>query len=182
MTIKRIAATFLASFTVLTVFINTANAGSQEVEEIQHDPKAVIAFSKGLEKYAAAKGARAFIIARKGRPTNDLPAGIFYTHTAIAIYSSVTLTDGSAVNTYAIHNLYQTQEDKTKKTKRYNSGPKCNDHFASIFIHKRSIHSRPGEIPVGRTSETQGREFEAFLFLFCFKPFSTALYNKQRFQ
>jgi hypothetical protein len=104
------------SWVCLLVFVwaTQANAGSQQSAEIQHKPEDIATFAKGVEKYAAAKGAQAFIIARVGRPVEDLPRGIFYTHTAIAVYSAITLGDGSVVNGYAIHNLYQDAEDKTR--------------------------------------------------------------------
>lgn len=91
-----------------------AYAGSQQQVNAQHKPQDIVAFSKGVEKYAASMGARAFIIARVGRPVEELPKGIFYTHTAIAVYSAITLEDGTIVNGYAIHNLYQLPDDKTK--------------------------------------------------------------------
>lgn len=101
-------------FAALFFVVGAANAGSQQNAQIQHKTEDVVAFSKGVEKYAAAKGARAFIISRVGRPVKDLPKGILYTHTAIAVYSAITLGDGSVVNGYAIHNLYQDANDKTK--------------------------------------------------------------------
>ena len=101
---------------LIFMWVGQANAGSQQNADIQHKAEDIVNFAKGVEKYAAAKGARAFILARVGRPVDDLPRGIFYTHTAIAVYSAITLDDGSVVNGYAIHNLYQDVEDKTKST------------------------------------------------------------------
>lgn len=97
---------------LIFIWAGQVNAGSQQNAKIQHKVEDVVSFAKGVERYAAAKGARAFIIARVGRPTDDLPKGIFYTHTAIAVYSAITLDNGSIVNGYAIHNLYQDAEDK----------------------------------------------------------------------
>ena len=85
-------------------------AGSNAGGEIKHEPEAIVTFAKDVEKYAASKGARAFIIARVGRPQKDLPKGIEFTHTAIAIYSDITLDSGEVVQGYAIHNLYQRNE------------------------------------------------------------------------
>lgn len=101
---------------LIFMWVGQVNAGSQQSAEIQHKPEDVVSFAKGVERYAAAKGARAFILARVGRPADDLPKGIFYTHTAIAVYSAITLDDGSVVNGYAIHNLYQDAEDKSKSS------------------------------------------------------------------
>ncbi len=82
-------------------------AGSRADKSPNIEPKRIIKFAKNVEKFAAEKGARAFIISRVGRPEKDLPRGIHYTHTAIAVYSSVELDDGSVVYGYAVHNLYQ---------------------------------------------------------------------------
>ncbi|WDE05123.1 DUF2145 domain-containing protein [Thalassomonas viridans] len=84
-----------------------ALAGSQAGTEAKFAPETITAFAKNVEKYAAAQGAGAFIIGRIGRPQQELPKGIRFTHTAIAVYSAITLKDGSTVNGYAIHNLYQ---------------------------------------------------------------------------
>lgn len=82
-------------------------AGSQAGTKAQFAPEEITGFAKDVEKYAAAQGARAFIIGRIGRPQKDLPKGIKFTHTAIAVYSAITLKDGSTAKGYAIHNLYQ---------------------------------------------------------------------------
>ncbi|GAC14614.1 DUF2145 domain-containing protein [Aliiglaciecola lipolytica] len=91
-------------------------AGSQSDAAIQHAPEKIVKFAKDVEKYAASKGARAFIIARMGRPEKELPAGIRFTHTAVALYSNITLDNGETVQGYAIHNLYQKtgQSDKSE--------------------------------------------------------------------
>lgn len=99
---------------LLTLTSVAAWAGSQAEGERQFAPEQISRFAKGVEKYAAAKGARAFIIGRQGRPTDELPAGVEFTHTAIAIYSVITLPDGSTAKGYAVHNLYQTATDLTK--------------------------------------------------------------------
>ena len=77
-------------------------------------PERIIKFAKDIEKYAASQGAHAFIISRVGRPENALPKGIKYTHTAIAVYSNITLDDDEVVQGYAIHNLYQNSDDLSK--------------------------------------------------------------------
>lgn len=93
----------------------TAHAGSAQDNAITLPIKQVEKFAKHVEKYAAAEGARAFIIARVGRPEKELPKGINFTHTAIAVYSQISLESGEKVNGYAIHNLYQ-KEDKLDKS------------------------------------------------------------------
>jgi hypothetical protein len=86
---------------------SNAEAGSQSSAEPKFTPKQIKLFAKQVEYYAAKKGARAFIIARVGRPKKDLPRGINYTHAAIAVYSNIELQNGEIVQGYAIHNLYQ---------------------------------------------------------------------------
>src|SRR5690606_22934133 len=82
-------------------------AGSEAGGASHFTPEAIGQFAKSVEHYAAEAGARAFIIARQGRPESELPDGIRFTHTAIAIYSTVTTADGRQLKGYAIHNLYQ---------------------------------------------------------------------------
>ena len=91
-------------------------AGSAQNNDIELSVDAVETFAKDVELLAASKGARAFIIGRVGRPEKDLPAGIKFTHTAIAVYSAITLDSGEIAKGYAIHNLYQ-KEDKANESK-----------------------------------------------------------------
>lgn len=95
-----------AAVLALTVSFNVT-AGSQANQTATHKPEQIVSFAKNVEKYAAGQGARAFIIARVGRPQKDLPRGIRFTHTAVALYSDITLDDGELVKGYAIYNLYQ---------------------------------------------------------------------------
>jgi hypothetical protein len=109
--------------TVLTSILVTLSspAGSKAKLAPRHEPQQIVLFAKNVEKYAAQHGARAFIIARVGRPQKDLPRGIQYTHTAIAIYSDMTMDNGEVVQGYAIHNLYQKdgQIDKSRLVTDY---------------------------------------------------------------
>jgi hypothetical protein len=101
---------------LMGVFTLPSFAGSAQKTEIQFSINEVETFAKNVEVYAASKGARAFIIGRVGRPAKDLPKGIQFTHTAIAVYSSIVLDSGEKVKGYAIHNLYQKegQGDKSE--------------------------------------------------------------------
>ncbi|MEW6995452.1 DUF2145 domain-containing protein [Colwelliaceae bacterium MEBiC 14330] len=103
-------ALIISALAVLPLTINLAFAGSTEATQAILAPEKIMRFAKDVEKYAAKKGARAFIIGRVGRPAKDLPKGIAFTHTAIALYSSIKLADGKTANGYAIHNLYQNAE------------------------------------------------------------------------
>lgn len=96
---------------LLCLTASFANAGSNQATESKFTPEEIATFAKNVEKYAAKQGARAFIIARLGQPKAKLPKGIHFTHTAIAVYSDITLDDGKTVKGYAIHNLYQNMKD-----------------------------------------------------------------------
>ena len=95
-------------------FSSLTFAGSAQNKEIQFSVEDIDTFAKRVELYAAKEGARAFIIGRVGRPEKDLPEGINFTHTAIAVYSSITLDTGEALKGYAIHNLYQKEGEADK--------------------------------------------------------------------
>ena len=80
-------------------------AGSAQDTEIQFTVEAVDKFAKEVELFVAKEGARAFIIGRVGRPEKDLPKGIKFTHTAVAVYSSIILDSGETVNLPYIENF-----------------------------------------------------------------------------
>jgi len=103
----------LIKIVILVLLANTSDAlaGSRSTNKLFLDPEEVVKFSKDVEKYAASKGARAFIISRLGTPKSELPKGIHFTHTAVAVYSTIQLSGGKSVQGYAIHNLYQDGED-----------------------------------------------------------------------
>ncbi|MEP1551945.1 MAG: DUF2145 domain-containing protein [Paraglaciecola sp.] len=99
---------------LISIFSVTVNAGSQATQPATIAPEQIVKFAKDVEKYAAQQGARAFIIARVGRAEKDLPKGIHYTHTAIAVYSTIQLDNGEIAKGYAIHNLYQVEGHPNK--------------------------------------------------------------------
>lgn len=106
---------------LLLLISSVCYAGSAQKAALLFPVEQVELFAKQVEKYAAKKGAHAFIIARLGQPAKELPKGIEFTHTAIAIYSDITLQSeglksGEKVKGYAIHNLYQKmgQADKSE--------------------------------------------------------------------
>ncbi|MCP3672848.1 MAG: DUF2145 domain-containing protein [Gammaproteobacteria bacterium] len=86
-------------------------AGSASGGEANLNPDDITKFAKAVEQYAALKGARVFLIGRKGRADSELPKGINFTHTAIAVYSKIELADGKTAMGYAIHNLYQDEDN-----------------------------------------------------------------------
>lgn len=91
-----------------------ALAGSTAQGTAQFPAEQIAQFGKRVEKFAAAQGARTFIIGRIGQPKKDLPKGFNFTHAAIAVYSNITLADGQVKQGYAIHNLYQLASDNSK--------------------------------------------------------------------
>ncbi len=100
----------LPLFSLLLLLSDSVFAGSTAKANPQFSSDEITQFAKSVEKYAAAKGAQAFIIGRMGRPASELPDGINFTHTAVAIYSAITLPNGETVKGYAIHNLYQKED------------------------------------------------------------------------
>ena len=106
----------LINIFILVFVCNTTDtfAGSRATENANLDPVEVVKFAKDVEKYAASKGARAFIVSRLGTPKSELPEGVHFTHTAVAIYSNIQLSDGKIVQGYAFHNLYQNAEGSNK--------------------------------------------------------------------
>jgi hypothetical protein len=121
-------------------------AGSQANKQAIIEPEKIVKFAKNVEKYAAEKGARAFIIARVGRPVKDLPKGIHYTHTAIAVYSNIQLTNGETAQGYAIHNLYQV-DGKPNRSKLVQDYPV--DFFWGVHTLKAGIIIPSDEIQTG---------------------------------
>jgi hypothetical protein len=97
----------ILSLLILMLICTSSFAGSKASGKALFEAEEVKSFAKQVEYFAAEKGARAFIIARAGRPEKDMPRGITFTHVAIAVYSDIHLQDGEVVQGYAIHNLYQ---------------------------------------------------------------------------
>jgi hypothetical protein len=97
---------------IIVLLWNTTDtfAGSKASINANLDPVEVVTFAKDVEKYAASKGARAFIVSRLGTPKSELPDGVQFTHVGVAIYSTIQLEDGKTVQGYAFHNLYQDAE------------------------------------------------------------------------
>lgn len=92
-----------------------ANAGSRQGEvNAEFDQQQLFDFSKQVERVAAAQGARVFLLARLGRVSADLPKGIEFTHTGIAVYSMITTADGQSQPGYAIYNLYQQNDNPAR--------------------------------------------------------------------
>jgi hypothetical protein len=70
----------------------------------------IIALAKKVERTLAARGARVAIVARIGRPANEMPDGMHFTHAAFAVYSEIGTRDGRKLHGYAMFNEYQNDE------------------------------------------------------------------------
>ena len=64
-------------------------------------------FAKQIETELATKGARVAIVFRAGRPRDQLPKGISYTHGAFWVYGDIKGGDGQVYQGYSVYNLYQ---------------------------------------------------------------------------
>jgi hypothetical protein len=93
-----------------------AEAGSAQNQAALQKFKAeeITAFAKQVEKTLAEKRAVIAIVARQGRPENELPPGINYTHTCFWVYSRIQTERGQIVPGYAVYNLYQRSDEPTK--------------------------------------------------------------------
>jgi len=133
----RLASTLLAGlFTLL--MLGQAEAGSRQYEASasKFEMAELLAFSKKVERVAAKRGARVFILARQGRPTSELPKGITYTHVAFAVYSSIRTEDGRSVPGYAIYNLYQDDNDPGSSVLAVDYPV---DYFAGAYTLKTTV-------------------------------------------
>ena len=93
-----------------------AGGGSQNNLPVQFALEDIAAFSKNVERTLASKRALVAIVSRNGRPPGQLPKGVRFTHVGFAVYSDITLSDGTIQRGYAFHNLYQSaaQPDKSE--------------------------------------------------------------------
>lgn len=85
----------------------TSFSGSSAQAAANFPAEQIMGFAKKVERTLASEGAHVAIVARMGRPLSEMPEGMRFTHVAFAVYSNITLADGSTVPGYAIYNLYQ---------------------------------------------------------------------------
>ena len=108
---RALATTFLALFVAIATpsvdAVSFSGSSSAAAVKPTFGTDKLIAFSKKVEKAMAQQGARVAIVARMGRPLNEMPPGMRFTHVAFAVYSEITTQDGRKLPGYAIHNLYQ---------------------------------------------------------------------------
>ena len=89
-------------------------AGSQQNIESTLPIDELIELTTKIEKTMAAKGVRVFLIARTGRPAEQLPKDVIYTHVSFGVYSKIKTSDNRIIPGYAYYNLYQRQDDPSK--------------------------------------------------------------------
>jgi hypothetical protein len=103
---------------------------SSSTQASTHFPaEEIIGFAKKVERTLASEGAHVAILARMGRPLSEMPEGMHFTHVAFAVYSNITLANGSTVPGYAIYNLYQ-KDDRPDVSTLVQDFPV--DFFASV--------------------------------------------------
>ena len=94
--------------------IGIAGGASEREGVAQFAIEDIAKFSKTVERTLADKQALVAIVARNGRPSKELPEGVRYTHVGFAVYSEISLNDGTVQRGYAFHNLYQKAEQPDK--------------------------------------------------------------------
>jgi hypothetical protein len=99
---------------LLAVTAVPGSAGMRTGDKPVLEPGDVAQLAKKVERTAADLGARVFLLARVGRPANELPEGVEFTHVSFAVYSSIRTTDGREIPGYSIYNLYQRDDVPSK--------------------------------------------------------------------
>ncbi len=107
----------------------TSFSGSSAQASTHFPAKQIMVFAKKVERTLASEGAHVAIVARMGRPLSEMPEGMHFTHVAFAVYSNITLANGSIVPGYAIYNLYQ-KDDRPNVSTLVQDFPV--DFFASV--------------------------------------------------
>jgi len=101
--------TILVIIVCLIASFGIATAGSNQNGDAapNFEPQEIVHFSKNIEKILAERQVLVAIVGRIGRPQNELPPGIRFTHTAFWVYSRIQTPEGTVVPGYAAYNLYQ---------------------------------------------------------------------------
>jgi len=99
---------------ILLLAPGAGNAGGSAKDVMVLPVEDVVRLAKKVESVAAENGARVFLVARVGRPANELPEGVEYTHVSFGVYSSITTSDNRVVPGYSLYNLYQRSDEPAK--------------------------------------------------------------------
>ena len=113
-----------------------AGAGSVPGGETHFSTEQIARLAKKVEKAMATRGARVALLARVGRPREELPDGIEFTHVAFAVYSRITTADGRVIPGYATFNLYQ---DNDKPDSSFLRQDYVLDYYSNAYELKAGI-------------------------------------------
>lgn len=110
--------TLLAALALATLWHTPVAAGgfSRAHEPAHFTSEQIADFSKQVERVAATQGARVFLVGRIGRPPEELPKGVHFTHIGLAVYGQNPTKDGRVLPGYRIYNLYQDDEEPNRST------------------------------------------------------------------
>jgi len=116
---------------LLYVFCTNSAWGGASMQhaEPHFDVDRTLAFAKKVERAMGQRGAHVAILARVGRPPNELPEGIDYTHVGFAVYSRITTKGGQQELGYAMYNLYQDDKNPARSDLVMDYPP---DFFAAV--------------------------------------------------
>lgn len=111
----RFARAFLFALACLLAPLAQAGSEAAKVGVEKYGDKPIRDFALRVNDQLDSRRANVAIIARCGRPRSEMPAGVRYTHVAIAVFEAVRGADGIPFHTYAVYNLYQdsAQEDRS---------------------------------------------------------------------
>lgn len=100
----------VATFLFAEVSAGGDPAQEQDAEGLMQRAK----FSKLVERELAERGVYLAIVGRVGRPEDQLPKGVKFTHVGIAVYSTMSGEDGKNYPGYAFYNLYQSSKTPSR--------------------------------------------------------------------
>jgi hypothetical protein len=96
-----------------------ADSGSGAAEAQHLTIEEAADFSKQIERELAAEGVRVAILFRTGRPRENMPEGLEYTHGAFWAYRDILTDDGESRRGYAVYNLYHGDGETLPTTESY---------------------------------------------------------------
>jgi hypothetical protein len=103
---RRLTAAVLAAALAFAAVPAAAQDSSARSVAAHFTAQEAAGFSKQIERDLATRGARVAMVFRTGRPRDQLPEGISYTHGAFWVYRTIKTADGRELSGYAVYNLY----------------------------------------------------------------------------
>jgi len=92
----------------------------------------VARFAKSVEQSLAENGVLLALVGRIGRPQEELPPGVEFSHVGLAVYSKIQTADGRVLPGYATYNLYQ-------KTDRFDESELVQDYILDFFLGAQEL-------------------------------------------